>query len=235
MSNLKYRHELKYLISRGEQAALLPRLDEILSRDAHAAGGQYFIRSLYFDDFWQNARAEKLAGTNERKKYRIRIYNLSDEVIHLECKRKKGQYINKISAPLTREEADRMQMGDYSFMAQRPEQVCQDFFADHMLSPMRPLVVVDYDRIPFVYPHGDVRITFDMDIRAGVFRNDLFDPAMPVACVQEPGQLILEVKFTEYLPDVVRELLQLDSCIYTAASKYIMCLDKRDQWKIQSV
>ena len=95
---MKFRHELKYFISEPEKQIITKRLSAIMQRDVHAKDGGYFIRSLYFDDRNEAAYEEKLAGTNERKKYRIRIYNLEDSVIHLECKRKEGQYINKISA-----------------------------------------------------------------------------------------------------------------------------------------
>ena len=229
-SNLKFRHELKYLISEPEKEVIARRLSTIMQRDAHAKDGRYFIRSLYFDDEWENAYEEKLAGTNERKKYRIRIYNLEDSVIRLECKRKEGQYINKISAKLTRKETDKLIAGVYDFLKDRPEQVCKDFYLECALNRMKPKVIVDYDREPYVYTYGDVRITFDEHVRGGVFENELFDKALPVMEVLEPGQLIMEVKFTEYLPEIIRDLLRVDDCIYTAASKYVLCLEKRKEY-----
>ena len=45
------------------------------------ADGDYHIRSLYFDDINNTALFEKQAGILTRKKYRIRIYNLEDNVI----------------------------------------------------------------------------------------------------------------------------------------------------------
>lgn len=226
----KFRHELKYFISEAEKEIIARRLSSIMQRDAHAKDGIYFIRSLYFDDHFENAYEEKLAGTNERKKYRIRIYNLEDTVIRLECKRKEGQYINKISAKLTREETDKLIAGDYTFLKDRTEQVCKDFYVECALNGMKPAVIVDYDREPYVYPYGDVRITFDEHVRSGVFEQQLFDKALPVIEVLEPGQLIMEVKFTEYLPGIIRDLLQVDDCIYTAVSKYVLCLEKRKEY-----
>lgn len=55
----RYRHELKYLISYGEKAALETRMRPILQMDPHAGSGGYFIRSLYFDDYWHSAYEEK--------------------------------------------------------------------------------------------------------------------------------------------------------------------------------
>ena len=98
----RYRHELKYRISYGEKAVLELRLAPLLQRDAHAGPGGYLIRSLYFDDCWNSAYAEKDAGILARKKYRIRIYNGSDAVIRLERKKKVGSWICKEEAALTR-------------------------------------------------------------------------------------------------------------------------------------
>ena len=225
-----FRHELKYFVSEAEKELIARRLSTVMQKDMHVKDGTYFIRSLYFDDRKASAYEEKMAGTNERKKYRIRIYNGEDNVIRLECKRKEGQYINKTSAMLTREETDKLIAGDFSFLRDREEQVCKDFYLEYVLNGMKPAVIVDYDREPYVYEYGDVRITFDMHVRGGMFEEGLFDKRLPVIEVLEPGQLIMEVKFTEYLPSVIKDLLQVDESIYTAASKYVLCLEKRKEY-----
>ena len=230
---LKVRHELKYIISEPQKEAVVQRLLQIASRDAHAENGRYFIRSLYFDDIWEQAYEEKLAGTNTRKKYRIRIYNHEDTLIRLECKRKSGQYINKISAKLSRKETEQILCSDLSFLLKREEEVCRDFYIECMTNRMHPTVIVDYDREPFVYPYGDVRITFDSHVRAGVLSDDLFDPKLPVIEVLEPHTLIMEVKFTEYLPKVIQDVLWVEDSIPVAASKYVMCLEKKKVWCAQ--
>ena len=113
----KYRHELKYLISYADKAELAVRLAPVLHLDPHATNGGYFIRSLYFDDYWNTAYEEKDAGVLLRKKYRIRIYNCSDRSIKLERKKKFGSYIYKEAAPLTHAEFDAILAGDYDFSA----------------------------------------------------------------------------------------------------------------------
>lgn len=225
----KFRHELKFLISEQERHFIEKRLELFMKRDPHEKNGCYTIRSLYFDDMWQNAYEEKMAGIASRKKYRIRIYDNSDEVIRLECKRKEGQYIQKTSATLTKEETYRLIAGDFSFLAQRDEELCQNFYRECVINRMYPAVVVDYERIPFVFPYGDVRITFDTRVRAGLFNNDLFDVALPMAEVMEPGELIMEVKYTEYLPELIRDVLPVADSAYVAYSKYTMCLEKKKE------
>ena len=124
----KYRHELKYLISYADKAELVVRLAPVLHLDPHAQQGGYFIRSLYFDDYWNTAYEEKDAGVLLRKKYRIRIYNCSDRSIKLERKKKFGSYIYKEAAPLTHAEFDAILAGDYDFLLHSPRRLCQEFY-----------------------------------------------------------------------------------------------------------
>ena len=81
MKNNGYRHELKYLIDETQQALMRLKMRHLLEPDSHAENGRYLIRSLYFDDLWNSAHSEKEDGILLRKKYRIRIYNYSDQVI----------------------------------------------------------------------------------------------------------------------------------------------------------
>ena len=89
MKNKVFRHELKYLMSEGEAVLIRSRLRERARIDEHAENGSYLIRSLYFDDLRESAYEDKQAGTSERRKFRIRVYNYSDDFISLECKEKK--------------------------------------------------------------------------------------------------------------------------------------------------
>ena len=220
-----YRHELKYLISDREADILKNRLREKAGIDSHAKDGSYFIRSLYFDDVWESAYNDKQAGTAERRKYRIRIYDYSDYVINLECKSKQGSYINKKSARISKDELKKILDGDYSFLINREEQVCKEFYIACCSEGLRPGVLVDYDRTPFVYAPGTVRITFDEHVRSGFMSFDLFDRSIPVYETLGEGQLIMEVKYTEYYPENIKELIEPEASVYTAASKFVMCCD----------
>ena len=100
---LPLRHELKYNLGSTQYHLLRTKLKAVLKPDKHAGpNGRYHIRSLYFDDFRNTALFEKQAGVPRRKKYRIRIYNLKDDVIKLECKNKIDYYISKEIVNLNR-------------------------------------------------------------------------------------------------------------------------------------
>lgn len=225
---LTFRHELKYLISQRDCNLLKHRLEEFLERDAHVDGnGQYKVRSLYFDDYWNSAYKEKMMGIMNRAKYRIRIYNDNDKVISLECKLKRGSCIAKKKASLTRKEVYQILDGDYGFLERSDKPLCREFYYECVTRIMRPRVVVDYSREPLVFLPGDVRITFDRYLRAGSMGYDIFDKSLPTLQVMEPDRLVMEVKFTEFLPRLIRQILPPKSSEQAAVSKYIMCCDRR--------
>ena len=199
----QFRHERKYLIDLKEKELLTQRFGSILSLDRHAQNGGYTIRSLYFDDYWNSAYEEKEAGILMRKKYRIRIYNFSDRSIKLERKKKFGQYIYKEAAPLTREEVEKILDGNYNFLLHSPYLLCREFYVECVANMMRPRVIVDYEREPWVYDTGTVRLTFDSNVRAAIGSYDIFDPSLPTLPILQPGKLVFEVKYTELLPQIV--------------------------------
>lgn len=221
-----YRHELKFQISNSDKEIQIARMRDILHMDPHAGKDGYLIRSLYFDDYWDSSYEEKLMGTASRKKYRIRIYDYNDSVIKLECKNKQGNYIYKEAAGITKEEFYRILNGDYGFLLQHKEPLCKQFYVACTSEQMRPKVIVDYDRIPYIYDAGTVRITFDMHVRAAVGSYDIFDRNIPTIETMPPEKLIMEVKYTECLPQIVKNLIPQDNGEYTAASKYCMCYEE---------
>ena len=91
---------------------------------------------------------------------------------------------------------------------------------------MRPRTIVDYDREPWIMEAGTVRVTFDSDVRAAVGSFDIFDPTLPAFSVLEPGKLIMEVKFTEMLPQIIRNILPPQAAEFMAVSKYVLCYEK---------
>lgn len=221
-----FRHEQKYLISLKDKRLIRQRIRNIMALDKHVKQESYTIRSLYFDDYLNSAYEDKQAGVLIRKKYRIRIYNYTDQVIKLERKRKHGAYIYKEDAPLTKEEFYKILDGDYGFLLKSPHQLCREFYVECMANVLRPRTIVDYEREPWTLEAGTVRVTFDENIRAAVGSFDIFDANLPTLEVLEPEKLVLEVKYTEFYPDIIKEIIPADATEYTAVSKYVLCYDK---------
>ncbi len=217
------RHELKHDINYGDFLALLQRLRVVTRPDSHAdENGSYHIRSLYFDNLQDKALREKIDGVDKREKFRIRYYNDDHSLIRLEKKSKVHGLCSKQSAPLTKTECLRLLEGDDGWLRQKEQPLLLEFYSKLQYQQLRPKTLVDYLRYPFVYLAGNVRITLDSQIRTGLFSRDLFQTYARMT--PAPGNaIILEVKYDEFIPGVIRDIVQTNNRQAAAFSKYAVC------------
>lgn len=219
---MQFRHELKFEINRSDLPVLRQRLGAVMKRDDHASDGSYEIRSLYFDNGDDKALREKLDGVQIREKYRIRMYNRDSSLIHLERKYKCGGLGYKGTSELTKEQVEEILRGNIRWMAYSADRVILDLYTKIRSQGLRPKVIVDYIREPFVYPFGNVRVTLDYDIRTGLSCTDFLNS--DCVTVPVPGSpCILEVKWDSYLPTVIRDMIQMEGRNGGAYSKYAAC------------
>lgn len=221
VKNLHFRHEWKHEITLGDQLVLRQRLSAVMQRDTHAQGGIYTIRSLYFDDLFDTALREKLDGVSRRDKFRIRYYNGDTSFITLEKKSKVAGLCAKRSAPLTADEAQRIVDGDTDWMRESPHELVRELHRK-MTAGLAPKTIVDYTREPFIYAPGNVRVTLDYDIRTGLGCVDFLNTECVTVPVPE-DPIILEVKWDEFLPDQIRDIVQIEGTRTSAFSKYAAC------------
>ena len=218
----QYRHEWKHEINAADLMALRARLRTVLRPDSHGNNGKYIIRSLYFDDLWDTALRQKIDGVDRRDKFRIRLYDMDTGVIRLEKKSKRGGLCRKVSAPLTAEEAQSIVDGRIEWMAESSEPLLQELYHQMTARMLRPKTIVDYTREAFTYGPGNVRVTLDYHIRTGLKCTDLLNAdCLTVPVKDDP--VILEVKWDEFLPDIVRDAVQLRDRHAAAFSKYAAC------------
>ncbi len=224
---MAYRRELKYLISYADLALVRARIGPLLKKDRHVTEqGSYTVRSLYFDDYRNTAYNDKLQGGVERQKFRIRIYNGSDRVINLEQKTKWYSHTHKQSVGLSRCQVGEILGGRYDGLLSCQDPLYAVFYHECRTKMLRPRVIIDYEREPYVMPAGTVRVTFDTHVRAVVGGWDIFDNELPTLEVLDPGLLVMEVKFTEFLPSIVQQALPQQAADFTAVSKYMLACDK---------
>ena len=219
---LRYRHEWKHEISYADLLAIRQRLRAVAESDPHAEGGRYLIRSLYFDNLDDKALREKIDGVNLREKFRIRYYNGDTSVIHLEKKSRRAGLGTKFSAALSREEAQRIVNGNPDWMMDSGRPLVQELYCKMRWQGLRPKVIVEYTREPFIYRPGNVRVTFDYDIRTGLSCTDFLNPD----CVTIPAgdaPILLEVKWDAFLPSIIRDAVQTPGRHAEAFSKYAQC------------
>ncbi len=218
----KYRHEWKHQINYSDLLSIRSRLRAVARPDPHAKDGKYLIRSLYFDDADDRALKEKIDGVNMREKFRIRYYDLDTSVIHLEKKSRLNGLGTKYSADINPEEAQKIVDGDIDWMLGADRPLIRELYCKMRNRGLKPKTIVDYTREPFVYGPGNVRVTLDYDIRTGLNCTDFLNSE----CVTIPAgndSIILEVKWDEYLPDIIRDAVQTENVRAEAFSKYAQC------------
>lgn len=218
------RHEFKYICNENTLAVVESRICTILQPDTHTnADGTYEIRSLYFDDIYGTCFMENENGTDPREKFRIRIYNGNPDRISLELKQKERTKTRKLSCPLTQEQCSCLMQGiPLPPNAQYPP-ILQKLLIQMNTRLLQPSVIVEYSRTPYIYRNGNVRITLDRNISSSVFFDRFLNCEIPKRPIMESGMHVLEVKYDEFLPDPIHNVLQMDHLQYTSFSKYYLC------------
>ena len=220
----EYRHEYKYQCSGLQLKVLENRLCALLRPDPHAgASGTYLIRSVYFDTPDNTCYYENENGVDPRAKYRIRTYNCSDRRITLERKIKRRGMTHKDAASLTRAQCRQMLRGIIPEITPDMPPILAEMLTEMRKKAMRPAVIVQYERRPFICPVGNVRITLDFRISSSQSFDLFFQRNIPLRPVLSNGQGVLEVKWDQLLPSYIRQQLELDELQWTAFSKYYLC------------
>ena len=224
-SDKHYRHELKYEISHVDYLAMRSRLMSIMSSDPHTdENGLYQIRSIYFDNVYDKALREKEDGVAKREKFRIRWYNDDLSFVTLEKKMKINNLCLKYDATITEEECNKILSQDLEFMKSHPNELVRELYAKMRYQRLKPKVLVSYTREPYIYKPGNVRVTFDSNIRTSLFRQDyLAKDAINISSTEEPDNMILEVKYDAYLPGIIQDIIQCKNLRVQAFSKYGAC------------
>ena len=176
---------------------------------------------MYFDSPEDKALREKINGVNCREKFRIRCYNGDMSLILLEKKSKRNGLCSKTQEPLTLEEV-RTIVYDGEHPVRGKKTLLDELYFKMNTQGIRPKTIVDYTREPFVFEPGNVRVTLDYNIRTGLTCTDFLNPV----CVTVPAKdapVILEVKWDEFLPSVIRDIVQVSGTHTSAFSKYAVC------------
>lgn len=217
-----FRHEWKHVINYADLLTLRHRLGAVMERDPHTIDGKYHIRSLYFDNPDDKALREKIDGVNIREKFRIRLYNWDTSLIKLEKKSKRNGLGTKYSANLTEEEAQKIVDGDLDWMMASDKPLVQELYCKMHYQRLEPKTIVDYTREPFIFKPGNVRVTLDYDIRTGQERTDFLDPEV-VTIPAGDAPILVEVKWDEFLPTIIRDAVTLPDRRVGSFSKYAQC------------
>lgn len=228
------RSELKYYINPMDAVTLAARLRHALQPDPYnSSDGGYTVRSLYFDSIDDRCLAEKQGGFPNRKKYRLRIYDIDDRTAKFEIKSKHNNQISKRSVSISRASADAIAQGEYGELLKYDHPMLEQVYATFVGGKFQPKVLVEYQRDAYLFNPFNVRITIDKHLRCSTSNLSLFAGSSHLVPVIESGNFVLEVKFDQVLPDFIRHLLQLPRAERMAISKYVLSrrFFKTRQWE----
>lgn len=221
-----YRHEIKQLLSPIQYYLLKNLLEATMIKDVHSSNnGSYFIRSFYFDDIFDSALEDKRSGISTRKKYRIRFYNMSNKQIHLECKQKIGTRICKTSVPISEQCASLMIFGDFSLLETMTHPLAKEVFVLSKAKALSSKIIVDYEREAYCLPISNIRLTFDKSIVAREVTHNLFQSDSRSKCILN-DHIIFEIKYDDFIPTHIQQILSNVNGEKIALSKYTMCRDE---------
>lgn len=208
---MKYRYERKYLVNNKDMLSLRDRLSSFVRPDVFANKNkeghpEYTVRSIYFDSPTLTSLLDKNEGIRERKKLRIRGYDQQTEnsKVFLEIKRKLGNRILKNRSLIPFSCLDEiLEFGldehmEEIFKTSKHKEDAIRFLYQKSKQHQTPVNLIVYDREPYHGKfNGDVRITFDKNIRSRLNPSlqDLFSN-VDLSYVWEE-HFILEIKYYE--------------------------------------
>lgn len=216
----KYRREIKYIISVQDFYRLRSYLECYLKPDEHSGDTGYTVRSLYFDSHNDRDLFDVLDGLMEKRKIRLRIYSLDSSSVRLEYKCKSGNNGRKMTFTISREEALRMAEGDYSFLLEKRDPLAIKLYSRLKTGGYRPKIIIDYNRLAYVYTTNDIRITFDTNIKSSIITSVFFDQNVAWKPIMRPGIGVLEVKYNGFLFGHLKKAIESIDSLATSSSKY---------------
>jgi hypothetical protein len=220
----RFRHEYKYMLDMKQESILRVKASGVLTPDLHVReDGTYLIRSAYFDDRNDTCLMENLSGTDPRSKFRIRYYNSDTARLALEKKSKSRGMCIKDSCGLTVEECETFLKGNVPEIKNDMSEIKKKLFTEIKVRGLYPKVIVTYERIPFTYSGGNVRVTFDRKLTSSAEIDRFLTGDYMERPVMELGKSILEVKWDEVMPRHIKDTLRLENLNQIAFSKYFMC------------
>ncbi len=226
---MKYRHELKFVISELLAEQIEFNIKHYMKLDGNHVESFYTVRSLYFDDIYDTCLKQLEAGTDNRYKYRIRLYNGMTDTIHLEKKSKTHEMTLKEMQDISRDEVQSLIEGS---APQGSGSLKMSLIRDHYTRFMKPVCIVEYDRTAYTEECGNVRITFDRNVRGTYKTGKFLDKEISQKRVIPEGQLILEVKYDEFLPSYILNAINYNSLRRQSVSKYSLVRQFADRKEI---
>ena len=216
----RYRKEIKYVITEAMYLRIERLLSQVLQPDENSIDGSYMVRSQYYDSLMDGDLHDNLDGVMEKRKIRVRMYSVDAETAKLEYKCKSGADGIKYSITLTRDEVLMMEQGRYDFLLDREETLAHELYVKLVQGAYSPKTIIEYDRTAYVYPVSDLRITFDRNLRGTINPYGILDEAPMYYPLLSSDKGVFEIKYNDFFPAELKELLVSLKDTPEAFSKY---------------
>ena len=237
------RYEYKYFVPMSKLDLLRDMINPFTKLDKYASSRpskEYTVRSIYFDTPDFECYTTKIAGLKHRNKVRLRGYNEEDgsNIVFMEIKRKYEGPIMKNRAPIRFEDFKKLvrsegqsvdDLVDNTKKFAEARDNARRFLYNIYARKMRPVVVVIYEREPFLSnyydPENNLRITLDKNLRCCPYPaiGELFEEKRLQHALR--GYFILEVKFNKYYPSWMKTIIGTLGLHRESASKYCISID----------
>ena len=214
-----HRQEFKYIITYADYFKIVEPIKRFLIHDKHGENDSYQINSIYLDDLYHSGAMDKAFGNEVHKKYRIRYYD-DENFKKLELKTKIGNDSTKLSTPITDELYQAIIHQDVDVMEKSfDNQLIRRFTLDMYRNHLIPSCNIIYKREAYHDKSDNVRVTFDHSLEVSEFDHDI--PTESIKLMKD-SQLILEIKYDQYLPKEVKTIINSISANQIAYSKYFL-------------
>lgn len=214
------RQEYKFVLPIELALLIKGDIERIMQLDSHSPVGGYIINSLYFDSINNIDFATKLSGTEIRKKIRLRTYDGSN-IYKIEIKQKMGNLQQKESVLIDTEDAKSLTSGDYTVLMKYFDKTdsAKKIYKTLEMGCYTPVNYVQYQRIAFVNPFCDTRVTFDSNIKASEVDFTFFEDNKTLIPIMD-DRVVLEVKFSGKLLGYISDILAKYNITQSSYSKY---------------
>lgn len=214
-----FRTEQKFLVDESTLQIMQKKLSPFLHYDTHQTGDYYRIRSMYFDTHERKSYRENDAGVEERKKFRIRVYDNPKEYIRLEIKHKLKGKNYKESCKLSIDTYNDIVNRSLRFNPLDPKPL-RMLYLEMQMNLLKPSVIVEYDRTAYVYDVSNVRITLDRNISYSTSFSKFLEDEIPKTPLLPANKHVFEVKYDDFLPEFIAQTIETGELERTTFSKF---------------
>ena len=215
-----FRSEKKYLINTVQYMQLSNLLSRVLKEDENNGCSGYNIRSLYFDTPFNRDFYDRVDGIENRRKIRLRTYDVDSERVKLEVKYKFNAAQRKDSIWISKEDAKGLMNGEYERLRSYDHQTANTMYQLMKNDYYRPAVMNTYNRKAFIHHTNNIRITLDSNIRSNETNLDFFCKDVSFLPILDFDLHVLEVKYDKFLYRWLSDILAACDEKQQSASKY---------------